>query len=165
MAWWKRRTLPSEVAAVPLQPGERRVAWARTTDGDAIVVTDLGVYLPGRPRLAWADLERASFQRPLLILNEIATVEGTGAQHAVALDLTDDTDLPQVLRARLSASVAWSSHQRLLPTGGVRVVGRRQRDQDALAWQLVYDAGTDPDDPAVRAQAEQHLLAARRTIG
>ena len=165
MAWWTRRTVPADVAAVALEPGERRAAWARTTEGAPVVVTDLGVHLPGRPLLAWVDLERASFQRPLLTLLEIADVEGTGAQHAVALDLTDDTDLPQVLRARLAANVAWSSHQRLLPSGGVRIVGRRQRDQDALAWQLVYDVGTDPHDPALRAQAEQHLLAARRTIG
>lgn len=165
MAWWKRRAVPDDVLAVPLAAGERRVAWARTTDGAAVVVSDHGVHLPGRSLLAWADLARASFQRPLLVLEEIAEVEGSGAQHAVALDLGDDTDLPQVLRARLSASVAWSSHQRLAPAGGVRVVGRRQRDQDALAWQLVYDADTDAKDPALRAQAEQHLLAAKRTIG
>ncbi len=165
MAWWKRQAVPPEVLAVTLEPGERRVAWARTTDGHAVVVTDHGVHLPGRAPLAWSDLAHASFQRPLLTLQEIAPTEGTGAQHAVALDLSDETDLPQVLRTRMSASVAWSSHQRLLPRGGVRVVGRRRGDQDALAWQLVYDAGTDPDDPEVRAQAEQHLLAARRTIG
>lgn len=165
MAWWKRRRVPAAVTAVGLAPDERRVAWALTTDGDPVVVTDLGVRLPGRDLLGWAELERASFQRPLLVLTELAQVEGTGAQHAVSLDLTDETDLPQVLRARLSASIAWSSHERLSPAGGVRVVGRRQRGQDALDWQLVFDAGTDPDDPQLRAQAEQHLLAARRTIG
>ena len=48
---------------------------------------------------------------------------------------------------------------------GVRVVGRRRPGQDLLDWQLVYDAGTDLDDPLVRVQADELLLTARRTVG
>jgi len=165
MAWLRRKAVPEQVAAVPLFAGERRLSWALTTDGDPVLVTDQGLRLPARGLLTWEQIERATFVRPLLTVMELAEVAGTGAQHAVALDLSDETDLPQVLRARVSASVAWSSHQRLAPTGGVRIVGRRRRDLEVLAWQLVYDAGTDPHDPAVRRQAEQHLDAARRTIG
>jgi hypothetical protein len=65
----------------------------------------------------------------------------------------------------VSGSVGWSSHYRLRPRGGVRVVGRRRPGQDLLDWQLVYDAGTDLDDPLVRAQADELLLSARRTVG
>ncbi len=165
MRRWGRRAVPAQVSARPLNPGERRVAWALTTDGDPVVVTDQGLRLPDRELLTWEQIELASFVPPLLTVIELAEVEGTGAQHAVALDLSDETDLPQVLRARVSASVAWSSHQRLAPAGGVRIVGRRRRGLEVLAWQLVYDADTDPNDPVVRQQAEQHLDAARRTIG
>jgi hypothetical protein len=84
-----------------------------------------------------------------------------------AVELTDDDgDVPEIVRARVSASVAWSSHSRLSPAGGVRVVARRRVDRDdSFEWQLVYDRGTDPQDPGVQAQAEQVLQAARRTMG
>ena len=65
----------------------------------------------------------------------------------------------------VTGSVGWSSHYRLRPSGGVRVVGRRRPGQDLLDWQLVYDAGTDLADPEVQAQAEELLLTARRTVG
>ena len=42
---------------------------------------------------------------------------------------------------------------------------RRRPGQDLLDWHLVYDAGTDPDDPLVRTQADELLLTARRTVG
>ena len=37
--------------------------------------------------------------------------------------------------------------------------------QEPLEWQLVFDQGTDPSDPLVRAQAEGALASARRAIG
>jgi hypothetical protein len=166
MGLLRRRTTPEVVRAVALEPGERRVAWALTTAGEPVVATDRGLRLPGRPVLEWEQIERASFARPVLTVLELAEVEGTGARHAVELDLADEqTDLPATVRARVAASVAWSSHTRLAPAGGVRIVGRRRRGLEVLDWQLVFDQGTDPHDPQLRAQAEQHLAAARRTIG
>jgi hypothetical protein len=47
----------------------------------------------------------------------------------------------------------------------VRVVGRRVAGERTLRWQLVFDAGTDRDDPLVRAQADDLLEGARRSIG
>ena len=146
-----------------LPPGERRVAWATTTSGEPVVATDRGLLLPDGAQLPWEAVERASWQRPQLTVFEVAEVAGTGPRHV--LQLTDDGDLPEVVHTRVTASVAWSDHSKLVPSGGVRVVGRRQPDRDALLWQLVYDADTDLDDPLVRAQAEQRLDAARRTIG
>ena len=162
----RRRTTPEAVKAVALDRGERRVAWAMTTDGQPVVATDVGLRLPGRPVLAWDRIERASFSRPVLTVLELAEVEGTGTAHHVDLDLDGDvTDLPETVRTRVSASVAWSSHTRLAPAGGVRIVGRRRPGLEVLDWQLVFDRGTDPNDPQLRAQAEQYLDAARRTVG
>ena len=161
----RRRTTPEAVKALDLRPGERRVAWALTPDGAAVVATSVGLRLPGRPLLEWEQVERATFAKPVLTVVELAEVEGAGARHDVALDLEHDTDLPETVRARVAASVAWSSHTRLRPTGGVRIVGRRRPGLEVLDWQLVFDRDTDPHDPDVRAQAEQHLDAARRTIG
>jgi len=165
MGLLRRRAVPDQVKAVQLDSGERRVGWAVTTTGEPVVATDLGLRLPGTGVLAWEQIERASFDKPVLTITELAEVEGAGARHTVELDLTEDTDLPEVVRVRVSASVAWSSHQRLHPAGGVRIVGRRRPGLEVLDWQLVFDRDTDPRDPGLRAQAEQHLDAARRTIG
>lgn len=155
--------MPEVVRAVTLGPGERRLAWGVTTLGDAVVASDLGLHLPRTPRLDWADVERVTWRRPVLGVAKVAPVDGAGARWQ--LELTEEAELADVVRAQVTASVAWSDHVRLHPAGGVRVVGRRRPGQDALHWQLVYDSGTDPDDPALRAQAEQVLQDARRTIG
>lgn len=159
----RRPPLPEAVAAVALDPGERRLAWGITTAGDAVVATDRGLRLPGRPAVAWADVERALWRRPVLTVSQVAAVEGTGARWQ--LELGDEGDLPDTVRTQVTGSVAWSNHVRLSPAGGVRLVGRRRPGQELLDWQLVFDTGTDPDDPGLRAQAEALVEDARRTIG
>lgn len=165
MSLLRRRVVPDAVRSLPLDPGERRVAWALTDEGAPVLATDRGLRLPGRDLLVWEQVERASFARPVLTVTELAEVEGSGPRHEVRLDLDSGTDLPEVVRTRVAASVAWSSHLRLVPAGGVRIVGRRRPGLEVLDWQLVFDRDTDPLDPSLRAQAEQHLAAARRTVG
>lgn len=157
--------MPDVVKAVPLPAGERRVAWALTPDGQPVLATDAGLHLPDGTFLGWDGIERAFWDKPLLRLIELTDREGSGQRYEIELDLEHDTDLPEAVRARVSASVAWSSHVKLQPAGGVRVVGRRRPGLEVLDWQLVFDRDTDPHDPALLAQAEEHLLAARRTIG
>src|SRR5689334_3586807 len=90
----RRRTTPDAVKAVALDRGERRVAWALTTDGEAVVATDRGLHLPSGPTLPWDRIERASFSRPVLTVLELAEVEGAGPSHQVVLDLDGEvTDL------------------------------------------------------------------------
>ena len=163
MSLLRRRPVPAAVKAVRLASGEHRVAWAVTTDGAPVVATDRALVLPDGGRLEWPQVERATWRPPLLTVLEVAEVEGTGAAHALAL--SQEGELPAVVRTRVTGSVAWSSHERLSPRGGVRVVGRRVPDEELLRWQLVYDVGTDRDDPLVRAQAEALLEGARRAIG
>ena len=48
----------------PLAHHERVVAWCSTSDG-AVVVTNLGLWLPGRKdRLGWHQIHRASWSEP-----------------------------------------------------------------------------------------------------
>ena len=159
-----RRTRPPEgVRAVALEPGERRLAWALTPEGEPVLATDRALRLPGAEPLPWWEVEKATWARPLLTVLRVATVEGTGERRVVQLET--EGDLPDAVRTSVTGSVGWSSHYRLRPAGGVRVVGRRKPCQDLLDWQLVFDAGTDLGAPEVRAQADELLLAARRTIG
>lgn len=163
MPLFGRRRVPEAVAAVSLDAGERRTAWGLTTSGEAVVATDLGLRLPGAPRLDWHDVEKAVWSRPVLSVVRVAETAGTGERRSVQLE--QEGDLPDTVRSAVTGSVGWSSHYRLHPRGGVRVVGRRRPGQDLLDWQLVYDVGTDPHDPLVRVQAEDLLLTARRTVG
>ncbi|MCU1589625.1 MAG: hypothetical protein JWP11_881 [Frankiales bacterium] len=157
--------MPDAVKAVALGSGERRVAWGTTPDGQPVVASTRALYLPDGTTLAWDEIERAQWEKPTLRLVELTEREGSGRTHELDLDLDHDTDLPEVVRSRISASVAWTSHVKLKPAGGVRIVGRRRAGREVLDWQLVFDRDTDPDDPALRSQAEAHLETARRTIG
>jgi hypothetical protein len=165
VAIFRRTSVPEAVKAVALGPGERRVAAALTPDGQPVVASTRALYLPDGTTLGWDEIERARWDKPELVLTELTELEGSGRQHRLQLDLTHDTDLPEEVRTRVSSSYVWSSHARLAPSGGVRIVGRRRAGLETLDWQLVFDRGTDPHDPALRAQAEQHLAAARRAIG
>ena len=149
--------------AVVLEPGERRLAWALTPSGEPVVATDVGLRLPGGARLDWPDVEKATWQRPVLDVVQVADVSGTGTRWR--LQLEQEGDLPDAVRSAVTASVAWSTHARLRPSGGVRLVGRRRPGLETLDWQLVYDRGTDLDDRAVHEQARELLDDARRSIG
>jgi hypothetical protein len=162
---FQRKAVPDVVKAVQLPAGERRVAWALTPEGAPVVASTAALHLPDGTALAWDGIERALWDKPVLRLIELTESEGSGRRYEIELDLDVDTELPETVRARVSGSVAWSSHVKLQPAGGVRIVGRRRPGMEVLDWQLVFDRGTDPHDPALRAQAEEQLLAARRTIG
>jgi len=129
-----------------------------------VVATELGLRLPATgTRLAWADVEKATWTRPWLEVSELAEVSGSGRRWRI--ELAEEGDLPAVVRSAVSASVAWQNHVRLSPSGGVRVVGRRRPGSELLDWQLVFDQGTDPADPSLQAQAQTVLLEARQRIG
>lgn len=159
----RRRSVPAAVKELRLPPGERRTTWAVTPDGEPVVTTDEALLLPSGVRLEWSQIAKAAWTPPRLEVTEVAETEDAGQRHVV--ELGADSDLPAAVKARVTASVAWSSHAKLSTGGGVRVVGRRRAGVDALQWQLVYDRGTDPDDPLVRTQAEQVLGNARRSLG
>jgi hypothetical protein len=156
--------VPDSVRAVAMEAGDRRVAWTLTADGRPVVATERGLVLPGRERVDWADVERAGWQRPVLTVVESAEVAGSGRTTTVTLQ-EPDGGVPDVVHAGVTGSVGWTTHVRLQPAGGARVVGRRRPGLEDLDWQVVYDPGTDLADPQVREQAEAVVLQARRTVG
>lgn len=156
----RRSTVPDAVRA--LKTDARRLAWGLTPDGTPLVATATGLHA-GRIVLPWTQVEKVLWKPPLLTLVETAEVEGTGLQHT--WELTEDARLAETVRARVTSSVGWSDRRALVPEGAVRLVGRRVTGQDLLQWQLVFEAGTDPHDPLLRAQAEAMVLDLRRTLG
>jgi hypothetical protein len=155
-----RRAVPDAVRA--LAPGERRLAWAVAEGGQPLVATPIGLHISDQ-LLAWTSIARAEFQPPVLVVQEVDEVDGRGARHDITL--AQDSGLAQVVRAQVSASVAWTDVRRLQPRGKVRLVARRRPGTDALLWQTVWLEGTDPQDPGLRAQAEALVADLRATLG
>jgi hypothetical protein len=156
----RRTKVPEVVSSVKTE--ERRLAWGITADDLPLVATPSSLYI-GDESLPWTQVERISWKPSTLTIIEVAEVEGSGRTRSFVL--TDDARLAETIRARVTSSVAWSDRRGLHPKGAVRLVGRRVPGQDLLQWQQVYEPGTDPHDPFLRAQADQMVDALRRTIG
>lgn len=159
----RRRRTPEAVRAVPLERGERRVAWALTDEGEPVVATDQALLLAGE-RLRWTDVEKAVWTAPRLRVSEVAEVAGAGRSWTVVLP--DPGELTEAVHDRVTASVVWSQRVVLRELGGgVRLVARRAPGRNALTWQTVHDEGTDPTDPQVQAAVAALLQQARNSIG
>ena len=81
------------------------------------------------------------------------------------VELREPRLLPETVRERVNATIVVNKHVDLPGRGGVRLVARRPPGGEVLGWTLVFDDGLDPDDPGVRAQAEQALEGVRRSMG
>ncbi len=156
----KLSRVPPSVRA--LKTDERRLAWGRTSDGSVLVATASFLYVDSE-RLPWTQVERISWKPPVLTVIEVARVEGTGLRRSY--ELAEDGRLAEIVRARVTSSVGWSDRRSLHPSGAVRLVGRRTPGMDLLEWQTVWAPGTDPDDPALQAQAAGWVEVLRKTIG
>lgn len=144
-----RRRLP-RAARPALARNERVVAWASTSDGQVVVVTNLGLWLPERKeRIGWHLIHKATWSDPELTV--VPAIEaGTGEGYLimaddapVAVSLVDADDVPIEVRKRISRSIAATTHHQL-PQGGVRVVARRVPGQDGVVWHVRFDDGTNP---------------------
>lgn len=176
LATLRRRRLPAWLAAqladsvveapvLSWAPLIRQAQNSLTDDGplQGLVATRLGLLrgseLGGVPLVVlWHEVDKATWETPALGL-ELA--DGAGLTFWV----DDPGNLPRDVRTRVEQSIAWTSHHRLVGRGGVRVVARRPSTGGELEWRLVADAGTDLTDPTMRAEAEQHLIAARSAVG
>jgi hypothetical protein len=154
------RSLPADLRPA-LARGEHILAHAATRDGSYVVATDRALHLPdpadGFVRLPWERVEQAAWRDGWL---HVRTT--TGERH---IRLTDPGSLPETVQERVTATIA-VNHQATLPGGGhVRIVGRRPPGGDTVRWTFVFDAGLDPEDPDLRAQAGGILAALRRQTG
>lgn len=154
-----RRLVPPAVQAVPA----RRLAWGVTEGGLALVASDDALHVGPDEALPWTEVEKVAWRAPALTVTEVSEVEGSGRSRTFVL--TDDHHLAEVVRARVTSSVAWSDRRRLEPAGHVRLVGRRVPGQEQLRWQTVFEQSADAVDPAKRDQVERIVASLRRTIG
>jgi hypothetical protein len=166
----RRRKPPANVRPA-LERNERVLAWARTTDGPAaaVVVTTLGLWLPGRDgRLGWHQVHKATWSGAKLtvvpsrpvgdgVADEGSAYTVMADDAAVTVSLAEPDNVPATVRERVTKSIAYTAHHPL-PGGGIRVVARRVAGVNGVAWHVRYDDGTDPADPEVVA-ATAELVA------
>lgn len=158
------KRLPAEVRnALDLHRGERALATAATRGGSYVIATGLALHLPTGEgdfvRLPWERIDRATWEKDWLHVFETAG----GPEHHVGLP--DPGSVPETVRERVTSTIL-VNQQAALPGGGkVRITGRRSPATGEVRWAFVFEAGLDPTDPGLRAQAEQLLEDLRRQTG
>lgn len=157
-----RRT-PADVRA-SIADGERVLAWAPVQPAGFAIATDAALYLPVPQmlRLQWDLITKATFSDAAVLVVE-GRPEPGGRDRAWRVVLTDPGALPTVVYERVTSSVVVSERVILRGELGARIVARRAGE--ALRWTVTFDAGLDPRDPALRAEADAALAELRATLG
>jgi hypothetical protein len=150
-----------------LEHDERILAWADAPEAQVVVVTNRGLWLPGRERIGWHQINKAAWSGRELRIT-VAAVEREQHGWAVVVDepvvshlLLEPGDVPEQVRARVTRSVAYTSHHELPGAGrGVRIVARRVTGVDGLTWTVRFDTGMPVEDETVE-QVEELVGQAR----
>lgn len=169
----RRPTLPSQVRSqLSLDRGERVLAHARLEDGGYAVATERGLWLRGSR--AAGSYERRNWSGVTKVVWDAAdsalVMWALGGGDSLVpvrerLRLAEPGFLPETVRERVTASIVVSRHVPLVGRRGVLVAGRRDPGGQQIRWSLTFDVGVDPDDPEVRARAEQGLAELRAQAG
>lgn len=151
-------------------PGERVLAWARTTDGAVVAGTRDALHAreaDGRTlRVAWEQVEAADWDADtgVLRVSQVGTWGEDRPEHGWSLE--EPGRLLELVRERVTASVVHQRHVPVTGRRGLRVIARRAPSGGSpIHWIYEYDEGVDPDDPAVREVAEAALAQAREQLG
>jgi hypothetical protein len=158
-----RRDRPPPEVSGDLDPDDRLLAWAEPAGGGYLVAGRLGIRLPGGRLVPWHTIDKAVWRDNELTVTESAEV-APGVLEPLppaVLQLADPRNVPEVVRSRVTKSVAYTSRHGLPGGGSVRIVARRVPRQDGLTWSMRFDPPGDRDDPAARAAADQLLADAR----
>jgi hypothetical protein len=152
------RRLPTDVRkSLTTEPGERVLTFAPSGDGH-LVATTLALHLPDGVRVPYEDVDKAAWDEQGLLL-----ITTGGVRHQVPV--AEPRLVPETVRERVNATIVVNKHVNLPGRGGVRLVARRKPGGEVGGWTFVFDDGLDPDDPGLRALAEQALEGVRRSMG
>lgn len=147
MRWFRRLSgLPEGFTG---QLAEEETVVAACTSGDAaVVVTNLGLWLPGAERVGWHLISKATWDGNALSV--ITAVETGTAGRAVLLTdrparrfpLDDPRRVPEAVHRRVTGSIV-ERHRHELPGGGAWFIRRRVPGQDGAILQVRADPGTE----------------------
>jgi hypothetical protein len=162
----RRRRLPA-ASRPALDADERIVAWAGASGDDVVVVTNLGIWLPGAPgRLGWHEIHKATWsgrQLSLVASSIVASEDGydvVANRPAVVHTLLDPGNVPSQVRARVTKSIAYTQHH----PPGVRVVARRVPGVDGLRWTVRYDPDMDAADSSVEVTTAELVAYGKANV-
>ncbi len=143
------------------------VAWSAVAEtAEVVVATNHGLWLPGAQRLGWHEIHKAAWSGRELRITPAEVAEDRDG-YTVLVDgpvvsflLLEPGELPDQVRARVTRSVAYTTHHEL-PEGAVRVVGRRVSGRDGLTWAVRYDSGTPVNQESIVVATDELVGAAR----
>lgn len=166
MRWWRRVGLPGTVrAGLTLDPGER-VLSAASMDGSAFAVaTDRALYLPidnGSRRLPYEQIIKVLWDDETATLT-VLVPDAEGGRLEVAL--VEPGFLPETVRERVQSTIVYSRQVPLQGSMGVLIAARRTPGATEPRWTMVFDAGIDGRDPAIRERATRALSELRAQTG
>jgi hypothetical protein len=154
-------------------PGERVLAWMAVGES-SLVATDTALVLPEddpvrRPaaaalRVPWDRVLRASWEPEIVEVTAQPVTGGRPVVHRVRIT-GEPGVLPEVVRERVTSSIVVQHHAVLDGERGARFIARRVPGSSDLRWSVVFDAGLDPSDPALRTTADEILETLRSSLG
>jgi hypothetical protein len=166
-AFWRGPVVPDQVRSTV--PG-RVLAAVQTVDGVWLAGTrdalharsarDAPVDVP------WERIQRADWDLDTSTLT-IERLEDYGRPvHPLAFELAEPVMLLELVRERVTASVLLQRRVQLERKRGLSVIARRAPSGlGPVTWAYEFDAGVDPQDPAVSAAAELALAEAQESLG
>jgi hypothetical protein len=162
----RTRRLPAGIRErLEIPKSERVIAWGVDPVADRYTLaTDKALYPESiRERLRWDTISKATWDDPIL---HVTVHDSAGAtKGTLKLRLEESGDLPAAVFALVTESVVISEHVELGEGKGARMVARRDSDEGTIWWSVVFDAGLNPADPALRARANEELASLRDSLG
>ena len=150
---------------------EKPLAAAETEGGDWLVGTRdafHAVTADGtvRSTLRWEQVQRADWDQDADTLR-VERVEDYGRPvTAYSFVLPEPGLLLTLVRERVTASVLLQRRVEVARKRGFSVIGRRSPGgRGEVTWAFEFDAGVDPDDPAVMETAQAALRDAQESLG
>jgi len=170
--------VPAEVVAgLSLSKGEQVLAGTPAADGSWLLGTRDALLIvaragstasvgPVETRIPWEQVERADWDRDeeRVRVLEVGRFGKVRPEHEFRVK--DPGLLLELVRERVTASVVLQRRVTVAGKRGLSVIARRPpRGRGEVTWAYEFDAGVDPDDPAVMAAAERGLATAREELG
>jgi hypothetical protein len=150
---FRKRILPA-AHRPPFDPHERVLAWAMTTSDDAVIATNLGLWIADA-RAGWHEISKAKWDGNVLTIIPSRVVEARDGYdviedlHPVRLVLVDPNHLPHQVHLRVTGSV---QHPRQCSLGWL--AARRVPSKDGLSWIVRYDPGVEREAAEVVAETD-----------
>lgn len=146
-------------SAIEVRPGERVLAHAGGVGG-----TRDALYLPHR--VPWEQVASADWDHDERTLTVVEVAPFGEAQPVHVVRLEEAARLLQLVRERVTASIALQRHVPVAERRSVRVIARQAPAlRGEVSWFVEYDDGLDPSDPQVDATVQAALEQARTDLG